>query len=283
MTTGKELAEKSCIYLGSLYDDMDCQTFVEKSLALIGINLNLAGSNAWLREVKKNGWVGSPEECKKKYGCIPKGAFLFIRDFDGKEPAKYINDGIGNASHIGIYTGLTGDEMVRIAGEDGNTIAGDYNFGDGAIHSSSTRQHVATSKFSGKTINGGWNLVGLWNRIDYGISDPESDSEPEPAEKPDSLYVWADSGNTVNIRKSKNKQSNLVNRVPVGTSVEVVKQEGNWTRITYTDANNKVWHGWIMSEFLTASNPNNVTIHISGLTRNQAKELKEIYPNSWYD
>ena len=278
MPKGKELAEKSCIFLGRLYSDMDCQTFVERSLAEIGINMDLGGSNSWLREVMKNGWVGSPEECVKKYGSVPDGAFLFIREFDGKEPEKYRNDGIGNASHIGIETGLTGEQMIKIAEEAGNTEAKNYNFGDGAIHSSSTRKHVATSKFSGKTINGGWNLVGLWDKIDYGETI-STGSEDEP----NTLFVWAESGDTVNIRASKNKQSKLVNRVSVGETVTVVKTEGKWTRIIYTDKRNKVWGGWIMSEFLTPNDPNNVTLHIPSLSRSQAKELMKIYPGSWIE
>ena len=86
-------------YLGSSYTTMDCQEFVEKTLRKTGIYKNLPGSNAWYREMT---WTGSPEECKRRFGSIPKGSFLFILEQDGKEPAKYRGDGIGNASHIGI-------------------------------------------------------------------------------------------------------------------------------------------------------------------------------------
>ena len=77
---------------------------------------------------------------------IPNGAFLFILEQDGGEPAKYRADGIGNASHMGIKTGI----------------------GEGAIHSSKSRGCVCTSVFRDKSINGGWNRVGLWDAIDYG-------------------------------------------------------------------------------------------------------------------
>ncbi len=139
----KDLALAGEKYLGRSYQEMDCQAFVEQCLRNVGISLNLAGSNAWYRKMT---WVGSPEECRQKFGSVPIGAFLFILASDGKEPAKYREDGIGNASHIGIRTGR----------------------GDGAIHSSQTRGCVAESVFRDKTIRGGWNRVGLWDELDYG-------------------------------------------------------------------------------------------------------------------
>jgi len=62
-------------YLGTSYKTMDCQAFVEKCLKDAGLSVNLAGSNAWYRECLKNGWVGTPEQCKSTFGSIPKGAF----------------------------------------------------------------------------------------------------------------------------------------------------------------------------------------------------------------
>ena len=93
------------------------------------------------------GWTGSPEECVRTFGSVPAGAFLFIHAFDGREVGRGYRDGLGNASHIGIRTGR----------------------GKGAIHSSAGRGCVAESEFHDRTVrNGGWNMVGLWNRMDYG-------------------------------------------------------------------------------------------------------------------
>ena len=107
--TGAELAKVGEAYLGRKYTEMDCQAFVERCLRDVGIHLNLAGSNAWYRKMS---WVGTPEECRAQFGGIPNGAFLFILEQDGKEPAKYRKDGIGNASHMGIKTGR-GDGAMR--------------------------------------------------------------------------------------------------------------------------------------------------------------------------
>ena len=159
MISGEKLANVGFQYLGVSYKTMDCQAFVERCLRDCGLSMDLAGSNAWYREVMRNGWVGTPEECVQLYGCVPAGAFLFILKQDGKEPAKYKPDGIGNASHIGICTGSRGE---------------------GAIHSSSSRGCVCESKFKGKTIpNGGWNRVGLWDRVDY----TEANTLPDPPEE----------------------------------------------------------------------------------------------------
>lgn len=134
-------------YLGTPYSVMDCQAFVEACLRDAGLTLDLPGSNAWYRQMT---WTGTPEECIALFGYIPKGAFLYILEFDGNEPDKYKPDGLGNASHIGIYTGL-------------------YHGGrKGAMASSKSRGGVIHSYFAGQTINGGWNRVGLWIELDYG-------------------------------------------------------------------------------------------------------------------
>ena len=130
-------------YIGTPYSVYDCQGFVEKCLSDAGLRKDLAGSNAWYREMT---WRGTPEQCVAEFGYIPKGAFLFIVVHDGGEPASY-QDSLGNANHIGIYTGR----------------------GQGAIHSSFTRQGVYESYFECATIpGGGWNMVGLWKELDYG-------------------------------------------------------------------------------------------------------------------
>ena len=44
-------------YLGRPYSEMDCQKFVEKCMSDCGLHKDLAGSNAWYREVMKHGWI----------------------------------------------------------------------------------------------------------------------------------------------------------------------------------------------------------------------------------
>ena len=161
MIDGNKLGTVGFDQLGTPYAQMDCQAFVEWCLRQCGLNKDLAGSNAWYREVMKNGTVLTPEECVKQLGKVPAGAFLFIHAFDGGEEKRGYHDGLGNASHIGIVT----------------------EKGEGAIHSSASRGCVAESRFKGKTIQGGWNKVGLWNRVayDYGEVSESTQASPETA------------------------------------------------------------------------------------------------------
>lgn len=62
-------AEAGFAYLGTSYSRMDCQAFVEACLRDVGISEDLPGSNAWYRAMT---WVGTPEECKSRFGSIPK-------------------------------------------------------------------------------------------------------------------------------------------------------------------------------------------------------------------
>ena len=149
----------------------------------------------------------------KQFGSVPKGALLFILEAVGpKTPAKFRNDGIGDVTHMGIVTGR----------------------GDGAIHSSQSRGGVVTSKFKGKTIqNGGWNRVGLLEEFEYGVESRCGTVG----------IVTAETGRTVNLRKKKGGK--LIERIPIGTEVEILDYGPEWCRVKagrYT--------GWMMTEFI---------------------------------
>lgn len=249
--SAKDLIRAAPKYLGVPYSKLDCQAFVEACLKDIGISKNLPGSNAWYRTMT---WVGTPEECAASFGSIPVGAFLFILKQDGKEPEKYKSDGIGNASHIGIYTGLTGQEMVEIATSDGVKNADKYDFGDGAINSSSTRGCVCTSKFANKAINGGWNRVGLWDRLYYWESNETSEKgKKTPANSickggnNMTATVYAQSGSTVNLRSKPTTSAALVERVPIGTLATIISESGDWA---YIELDGSDVRGYMMSEYL---------------------------------
>jgi hypothetical protein len=175
-------------------------------------------------------WTGTPEECVRVFGSVPAGALLFILEQNRNEPAKYKGDGIGNASHIGIVT----------------------QRGDGAIHSSASRGCVATSKFRNKSINGGWNRVGLLKTFEYGkgvdwLLDHEH-YEPVPEEK-EAVHmqgiVTAPSGKNVNLRKNPATSAPLLDRVPIGADIDVIEYGPDWCKV---DANGQ--QGWMMTEFI---------------------------------
>lgn len=213
MIDGKRLADVGFNYLGVPYSEMDCQAFVEQCLKDCGLNKNLAGSNAWYREVRNNGRILTPEECVKEFGAVPKGAFLFILKNDGREPEKYKPDGLGNASHIGICTG---------------------DRGEGAINSSSSRGCVCESRFKGKSINGGWNRVGLWNLVDYeNGGGVEVDYEAKVV------------GGYLNMRESPNKASKRLCQIPEGEIIRVSEERSEWAKTAF-----KEHVGWVMREYI---------------------------------
>ena len=67
MVSAESVSLQGDKYIGTSYSKMDCQAFVERCLADSGLRKDLPGSNAWYREVRKNGWVGTPEECRKRF------------------------------------------------------------------------------------------------------------------------------------------------------------------------------------------------------------------------
>ena len=222
-------------YLGRPYSEMDCQTFVEKCMSDCGLHKDLAGSNTWYREVMNHGWVGSPEDCMREFGVIPKGALLFILEHDGGEPDKYKKDGIGNAKHIGFKTGRN----------------------DGAIHSSQSRGCVATSNFKDKTIpNGGWNRVGLYNQFTYGksvdwILEHGADNHDHGGDDVHmKAIVVADSGSTVKLRQKPSTSCNMYWDISVGTEVEVVDKQDDWCKVITSGLT-----GWMMTQFLQFETP----------------------------
>lgn len=108
-TTGSAMAQqaKTGGYIGIPYSIMDCQAFVEQVLKDLGVRkkdgsvYNWRGSNSMWRNYIN--WRGTIEECKKKFGKIPDGAFMFLVKHDGGEKEKGYDDNLGNASHVGLY------------------------------------------------------------------------------------------------------------------------------------------------------------------------------------
>ena len=65
---------------------------------------------------------------------------------------------------------------------------------------------------------------------------PEPKPEPTPEPTPEPLYatVYAEKGKTVNMRKSPSLSSDVLERVPIGSWVEIVSEgEDGWDRIWY--------------------------------------------------
>lgn len=57
--------------------------------------------------------------------------------------------------------------------------------------------------------------------------------------------VVASSGSTVNLRASRSTSSERIAKIPVGVTIEVIEESGEWCKINY-----KTYTGYMMSQFI---------------------------------
>ena len=76
------------------------------------------------------------------------------------------------------------------------------------------------------------------------VSHSEGDDKPMTT----TLTVSASSGSTVNLRKTPGGP--LLDRIPLGERVTVLRQQDGWTEISYRGRT-----GWMQSRFLTEDAP----------------------------
>lgn len=203
-------AAEDAVSMGITYQQEDCQKFVEETVKRAGGEIkDYRGSNDMFR----NACDPEPVELETalKEGLLSPGCVLFIVEYDGKEPAQYKGDGLGNASHVGFYTGISHE----------------------VVHSSASKGGVVPS-----TLKNGWTHVGWLKAVDY-IHEAAPDFETIQAE------VVAESGSTVRMREEPNRHAETLKKVPVGSIVKVLNQETDWWQIWWDE---KV--GWMMRKFL---------------------------------
>ncbi len=191
---------------------LDCQGLVELCVRQSGGKMAYAGSNDMFRNACA--WRGTLEEAKRTGRLVP-GAALFIVAKDGREPDKYKADSLGNASHVGLYAGAPGAEVV---------------------HASSSRGCVAAS-----ALSNGWTHAAWLAAASYA----QAKQEAKGADAMRPMTVTAPSGSTVNLRQRPDGA--LLSRVPVGAAVEAGESDGGWTRVTYQGL-----EGYMMDLFLAA-------------------------------
>ena len=83
------------------------------------------------------------------------------------------------------------------------------------------------------------------------------------------------------MRKKPN--GDLLERVPIGTAVQVLEPGDPWSKIAYTDKRKARWVGYMMSKFLISEAPpveETCVIIIEGITLAEAQELKAKYPQA---
>lgn len=147
MKTGIDFAENALLpkWDKYTYNQLDCQGFVEEVLKDIGVRksngsvYNWRGSNSMYRHYYS--WRGTIEECRKKFGTIPVGAFVYMWKPDGADLVGY-DDDLGNFTHVAIYCG---NDTVR----------------DSTRSTKTGRDGVGTRTLSG------FSHVSLFSELDY--------------------------------------------------------------------------------------------------------------------
>lgn len=147
--------------------------------------------------------------------CTKKGELMYgLRtDTESLLPGTAVFTSSGDRhNHIGLFIG--NDTVIEAAG---------------ALHG------VITSKCSNKK----WTHWGELKGVDYG------DGKEEKMITATVVLPTGASGSTVNMREKPSKGSGIVKRVPVGSSVEVLEDQGQWCHIEFSG-----YSGWMMSDYL---------------------------------
>jgi len=145
---------------------------------------------------------------------------VFKHRLDGKEPAQYSRDGIGNLYHIGLVVSVN---PLRI------------------IHSTSP---VAKVDFA----LGGWSRYRRLYEVDYFslVQPPSGGGNVDPGAG--LATVWATSGTTVKMRALPSRTCSLYWDVPVGAVVQLHNISDGWGKITH---NRRI--GYMMEQFLMST------------------------------
>lgn len=122
---------------------------------------------------------------------------------------------------------------------------------------------------------GAWHYGGQLKYVDYNTGE----NAPEPEQSP--LYqaiVTAPTGNTVNLRKGPSTNNTILEKVPIGSTVDVLERGGTWCKVQY-----KSIIGYMMTEFLRESKADDMPAETkSSLARirvqllDLARQLEEI-------
>lgn len=117
------------------------------------------------------------------------------------------------------------------------------------------------------TSSNGWDFVAYLKSVDY---DNQEKGETTMAEAKVVLPSGA-SGATVNMRKSAMTDAALIIRVPVGSTVTVLEDLGQWCKITYSGKT-----GYMMSNYLEyAGQPDESNPSKTELTEDQIRQIDE--------
>ena len=200
--SGESVVREALSLLGQPYEQLDCQALVRRAIAAAGGEKPPKGVNTLMRSPSIV-WWGTLDNARARGRLVPGAALLMHAD-DGREPARYRGDGMGNFSHIGLYAG---ENALMDTDARGRSRACDV------IHSSQSMGRVA-----GSTLQNGWTHAAWLSQIDYGremapgvelgeraMPDfqalPDPKAMPEPKASPESQTQPADVSGFYTVRR----------------------------------------------------------------------------------
>lgn len=139
--------------------------------------------------------------------------------------------------------------------------------------------HMTSPHPKKDTKLGKWKFVGNIPQIGGDAPDPPVPPTPHY----DTAEVWAETGTTVNLRKSKSTLSKLVARVPIGTIVPVLQYGDDWCKISYVDSRHATWVGYMLTRFLKFEDDPSKELYsvtVYDLSYDDAEALACDYPNA---
>ena len=89
-------------HVGYTYDEMDCQAFVEHCVRQAGGSMDYLGTNDMARRAA---WLGTLDEARAQGRLVPGAGVLIREETEANLPARYVGDGLGDFSHVGLYVG----------------------------------------------------------------------------------------------------------------------------------------------------------------------------------
>lgn len=131
-------------------------------------------------------------------------------------PSHYTSSGdLRDYYHVGVVTGINPLEITHCTRRNGK----------GGVYVD--------------TAMGEWRWGGKLKYVDY------EESEGTDMEVPYQAIATADSGKTVNLRQGPDKKSVIIARVPVGDTVTVLDELGEWDKVSYHGKT-----GYMMAQYL---------------------------------
>ena len=116
---------------GHTYAEMDCQAFVEYCVNQCGGSMAYAGSNDMYRNAVA--YLATIENAKAEGRLVPGAGLLIVEEVGAGTPARYRGDGLGDATHVGLYVG---EKALTDVDKNGKSRACN------TVHSSASRGRV---------------------------------------------------------------------------------------------------------------------------------------------